>query len=69
VEDLRLALVERGGPDRDRGPVLDLAPGPREIVCRAWDTAAQTQPERAAQVWNFKGYANNSWHRVRVIAV
>lgn len=46
--------------------VLDLAPGPREIVCRAWDTAAQTQPERAAQVWNFKGYANNAWHRVRV---
>jgi sulfite oxidase len=49
--------------------VLDLAPGPREIVCRAWDTAAQTQPERTAQVWNFKGYANNAWHRVRVVAV
>ena len=46
--------------------VLDLAPGRREIVCRAWDTAAQTQPDRAAQVWNFKGYANNAWHRVRV---
>ncbi|HYX26673.1 MAG TPA: sulfite oxidase, partial [Thermoanaerobaculia bacterium] len=46
--------------------VLDLAPGPREIVCRAWDTAAQTQPERAGQVWNFKGYANNAWHRVRI---
>ena len=46
--------------------VLDLASGSREIVCRAFDTAAQTQPERAAQVWNFKGYANNSWHRVRV---
>ncbi|HEX4964468.1 MAG TPA: sulfite oxidase [Thermoanaerobaculia bacterium] len=49
--------------------VIDLAPGPREIVCRAWDTAAQTQPERAAQVWNFKGYANNAWHRVRVTCV
>ncbi|MBW8875510.1 MAG: sulfite oxidase [Acidobacteria bacterium] len=46
--------------------VLDLASGPQEIVCRAWDTAAQTQPERAGQVWNFKGYANNAWHRVRV---
>jgi sulfite oxidase len=45
---------------------LDLKPGPQEIVCRAWDTAAQTQPDSAAQVWNFKGYANNSWHRVRV---
>jgi sulfite oxidase len=49
--------------------VLDLKAGPQEIVCRAWDTAAQTQPDGAAQVWNFKGYANNSWHRVRVTAV
>ncbi|HSS52233.1 MAG TPA: molybdopterin-dependent oxidoreductase [Thermoanaerobaculia bacterium] len=48
--------------------VLDLKPGAREIVCRAFDTAAQTQPDAAAQVWNFKGYANNSWHRVRVTA-
>jgi sulfite oxidase len=45
---------------------LDLGPGAHEIACRAWDTAAQTQPEHAAQVWNFKGYANNAWHRVRV---
>ncbi|HKI04231.1 MAG TPA: sulfite oxidase [Thermoanaerobaculia bacterium] len=45
---------------------LDLGPGAHEIVCRAWDTAAQTQPEHPAQVWNFKGYANNAWHRVRV---
>jgi sulfite oxidase len=44
---------------------IDLAPGEHEIACRAWDTAAQTQPERAAEVWNFKGYANNAWHRVR----
>jgi sulfite oxidase len=49
--------------------ILDLKPGAHEIICRAWDTAAQTQPDRAAQVWNFKGYANNSWHRVRVMAV
>jgi sulfite oxidase len=47
---------------------LDLKPGAQEIICRAFDTAAQTQPDRAAQVWNFKGYANNSWHRVRVTA-
>lgn len=47
---------------------LDLKPGAQEIVCRAFDTAAQTQPAAAAQVWNFKGYANNSWHRVRVTA-
>jgi sulfite oxidase len=46
---------------------LDLGPGDHEIVCRAWDSAAQTQPEHPVQVWNFKGYANNAWHRVRVI--
>lgn len=45
---------------------LELPAGDHEIVCRAWDTAAQTQPEHASQVWNFKGYANNAWHRVRV---
>jgi sulfite oxidase len=45
---------------------LELGPGDHEIACRAWDTAAQTQPEHASQVWNFKGYTNNAWHRVRV---
>ncbi len=48
---------------------LELSAGEREIVCRAWDSAAQTQPEHPAQVWNFKGYANNAWHRVRVTCV
>jgi sulfite oxidase len=47
---------------------LDLPPGSHEVVCRAWDSAAQTQPEHPAQVWNFKGYANNAWHRVRLTA-
>ncbi len=46
---------------------LDLAPGEQEIVCRAFDSAAQTQPAHPSQVWNFKGYANNAWHRVRVV--
>ncbi|HEX7181823.1 MAG TPA: sulfite oxidase [Thermoanaerobaculia bacterium] len=45
---------------------FDLPPGEHELVCRAWDSAAQTQPEHPAQVWNFKGYMNNAWHRVRV---
>jgi sulfite oxidase len=47
---------------------VNLPAGAGEIVCRAWDSAAQTQPERPEQVWNFKGYMNNSWHRVRVTA-
>jgi len=46
---------------------LDLYPGEHEILCRAFDTAAQTQPDHPSQVWNFKGYANNAWHRVRVV--
>jgi Mo-co oxidoreductase dimerisation domain len=37
-----------------------------ELVCvRAWDSAANTQPENPENVWNFKGYMNNAWHRVR----
>lgn len=45
---------------------LSFAPGPAEIVVRAWDSAAQTQPERLETVWNLKGYMNNAWHRVAV---
>jgi sulfite oxidase len=45
---------------------LELSAGEHELVCRAWDSAAQTQPENPAHVWNFKGYANNAWHRVRI---
>ncbi|HVS00305.1 MAG TPA: molybdopterin-dependent oxidoreductase [Thermoanaerobaculia bacterium] len=48
---------------------LELPAGEHEIVCRAWDSAAQTQPEHPSQVWNFKGYMNNAWHRVRVTCV
>jgi sulfite oxidase len=45
---------------------LDVAPGPLEIVARAWDSAASTQPEHPEAVWNPKGYANNSWARVSI---
>ncbi len=37
---------------------------PVQIVVRAWDTAGNVQPERAEGLWNFKGYANNAWHRL-----
>ena len=47
---------------------VDLEPGQYEIVARAWDAAANTQPESAQQIWNFKGYMNNSWHGIKVIA-
>jgi sulfite oxidase len=45
---------------------VELPPGPAEIVVRAWDSAAQTQPERLETVWNRKGYMNNAWHRITV---
>ncbi len=43
---------------------LQLAPGTYQIVARAWDTAANSQPERVESVWNFKGYMNNACHRL-----
>jgi sulfite oxidase len=45
---------------------LKLAAGQNEIVARARDSAANTQPEEVRQTWNFKGYLNNAWHRVQV---
>jgi sulfite oxidase len=44
---------------------LELEPGPCELVVRAWDSAANTQPEDPAKIWNPKGYVNNAWQRVR----
>jgi len=45
---------------------LDLPPGGHQLVARAYDTAANTQPEDPAPLWNFGGYMNNAWHRVAV---
>ncbi len=47
----------------------DLAPGACEIVARATDTQGNMQPPDARRIWNFKGYLNNSWHRVRLHVV
>src|SRR5436305_4646160 len=47
---------------------LDLAPGEHEIVVRAWDSSAATQPEDEAALWNPKGYVNNARPRIRVRA-
>jgi sulfite oxidase len=49
--------------------IFELPVGEHELVVRAVDSAAQTQPESVESVWNFKGYLNNAWHRVRVTAV
>ena len=47
---------------------LALTPGEHEIMVRAWDSSAATQPEDEAALWNPKGYANNARPRVRVRA-
>lgn len=48
---------------------VDLAPGDHEIVVRAWDSSAATQPENEAPLWNPKGYVNNARPRVRLRAM
>ena len=45
---------------------LTLAKGPAELVARACDNAANSQPEQLESVWNFKGYMNNAQHRVPI---
>ena len=47
---------------------LNLSPGDHEILVRAWDSSAATQPEDEAGLWNPKGYVNNARPRLRVRA-
>jgi sulfite oxidase len=48
---------------------LDLAPGEHELLVRAWDSSAATQPAAEAALWNPKGYVNNASPRVHLSAV
>ncbi len=45
---------------------LDLSPGTHELIARARDAAGNSQPDDPRQVWNFKGYLNNAWHRIQI---
>lgn len=47
---------------------VDLMPGVHELLVRAWDSSAATQPEDDASLWNPKGYVN-ARPRIRVHAV
>jgi sulfite oxidase len=47
---------------------VELAPGEHEVLVRAWDSSAATQPEDEAALWNPKGYVNNARPRIRVRA-
>lgn len=48
---------------------VTLPRGRHEIAVRAIDTAANSQPERLATVWNSPGYVNNAWSRATIEAV
>lgn len=45
---------------------LSLPPGEHLLIARAVDSAANSQPDDPRAIWNFKGYMNNAWHRVRM---
>ncbi len=42
--------------------------GDTVLAARAWDSTAAAQPSDPAQLWNPKGYVNNSWPRAAVHA-
>lgn len=37
-----------------------------ELVCKAIDSAYNSQPDGAANIWNLRGLLNNAWHRVSI---
>jgi sulfite oxidase len=45
---------------------VELGAGQHQLVVRAVDSAANSQPKDVKEVWNFKGYMNNAWNRVNV---
>lgn len=45
-----------------------LPAGRHTLMVRAFDASGATQPSELADVWNVKGYLNNAWHRVTIIA-
>ena len=47
---------------------VPLQPGRHQLVVRARDVGGRSQPLELAATWNVKGYCNNAWHRVVVIA-
>ncbi len=44
----------------------ELEKGEHELVVRAWDSAAQTQPDSPDDTWNFAGYLAAHRHRTHV---
>jgi sulfite oxidase len=48
---------------------VDLEPGEHQLLVRAWDSSAATQPEDEAGLWNPKGYVNNARPKIRIRAI
>uniref|UniRef100_A0A183IQ39 Sulfite oxidase n=1 Tax=Soboliphyme baturini TaxID=241478 RepID=A0A183IQ39_9BILA len=40
--------------------------GHYQLVCKAIDYGYNSQPETSKGIWNFRGFLNNSWHRVNI---
>ena len=47
-----------------RAELLAAERAPVQLMVRAWDTGANTQPAYPEEIWNFKGYGNNASHRL-----
>jgi sulfite oxidase len=47
---------------------LELQPGPHTLVVRVADAGGMAQPAECRDTWNVKGYGNNAWHRVPIMA-
>jgi sulfite oxidase len=47
---------------------LELRPGRHTLTVRATDSSGATQQPDIRDAWNVKGYANNVWHRIAVVA-
>ena len=45
---------------------FDAVAGACHLVARAWDDTAALQPAEAGDLWNPKGYVNNSWPRIGI---
>jgi len=42
------------------------AGGKLELICKAVDSAYNSQPDTVAPIWNLRGVVNNAWHRVPI---
>jgi sulfite oxidase len=47
---------------------LEAPPAPISLTAWAWDDTGVTQPESPGHLWNPRGYGNNAWAHVKVVA-